>query len=66
MEVGVEVQVFLDRQVFIETEFLGHITDMVLDGLRMAGHVHTQDRQAAGIAFQQAADEAHEAVTGLD
>ncbi len=58
MQIGIEVEIFLDAQILIEAEPLRHVGDAVLDPLRLGGHVDAQHRELAPIDVHQAGDEA--------
>ena len=57
-EVGVELHVFVDGQIDIEAEALGHVADGVLDGLGFADHVMAGHPGLAFGGIQQAAEHA--------
>lgn len=60
VEVGVEVHIFLDREIFIETELLGHVGNAALDLLGVLHAVFTQHREAAIRRIHEPRNEAHE------
>src|SRR6516225_9834031 len=49
VQVGVEIEVLRDAQIFVEAESLWHVADAVLDGLRLCYHVEVQHLERAGI-----------------
>jgi hypothetical protein len=53
VEVGVEVEVLLHAQVFVEAEALWHVADAVLHGLRLARDVVTEDVQGSLVDREQ-------------
>ncbi len=55
-----ESQVFGDREVFIETEALSHVADFPFDGVALFQDVVSEAGAAAGVGFQQAAEDAQE------
>ena len=60
VQVGVEVEVFLHAQVFVETEALGHVADPVLHLLGVAGDVDAQHAERAAIRCHQPGEHAHQ------
>jgi hypothetical protein len=58
VQIGVEVEVFLHAQIFIEAEFLRHVANTVLDGLRLVGDLDPEDRQRSGGGGHQPRDQA--------
>ena len=57
VQTGVEVEIFLDAEVFVEPETLRHVGDAILNLLRLARHVDAVDRQRSGVRPHQAGDE---------
>ena len=53
MQIGIEIEVLLYAEIFIEAEALRHVSDPVLDGLRVERDIDTQDLELAFINFQQ-------------
>ena len=53
MQVGVQVQVFLHAQVFVQPEALWHVADAVLHRLRIGRHVDAQHLKAPGVGLKQ-------------
>src|SRR5581483_786733 len=60
VEVGVEVEVLLDRQVLVEAESLRHVGDPRLDRVRVARHVDGEDLERPRVRFEQAGGEPEE------
>ena len=60
VQIGVEVEVFLDGQVLVQPESLRHVTDAGLHALRIDGHVDAQYLQLAGGGGQQAGSQPNE------
>jgi hypothetical protein len=60
LQVGVEVEVLLHRQVFIEAKALWHVTDAALNLQRLGAGILAEHRDAAAIGKQQAGSQAHE------
>src|SRR4029079_9481562 len=60
VQIGIEIQVFLDTQVFVEPEALRHVGDAVLYPLRLRRWIDAEDRQLARIGSHQAGDQAQE------
>src|SRR5216683_1117292 len=60
MQIGVEVEIFLDAEILVQPEFLGHIANERLDLLRIGGNVDAQDTQIAGIRGHQTGAQTHE------
>ncbi len=58
VEVGVKIDVFLDRQVVIEAETLGHVADMLLDALRFLHGIEAQHLGPAAVRVHDAAEQA--------
>ncbi len=57
-EVGVELHVFIDGQIDIEAEALGHVADRILNGLGVADHVMAGHPRLTLAGIQQAAQHA--------
>ena len=53
---GVEGQVFLDGEVFVEAELLGHVADVLLDVGGVFADVHAEDGGVAGGEGDEAAE----------
>src|ERR1039457_6497159 len=56
-EVAIEVHVFLDGEIAVQTEALRHVADLIFNGIQFAGDVMTND---PGLAFgwiEQAAEQ---------
>lgn len=60
MQIGVQVQVFLRRQVFVEPETLRHVTDGLLDAGCICAAVEAQGGDAPRIGQQQTGAQAHQ------
>ena len=57
-QVGVEVHVLVDREIAVESEALGHVADLILDGVELASHVVACHPGLAFGGIQQAAQQA--------
>src|SRR3954451_21077264 len=55
-----EIKIFLDAQIFVEAEPLGHVSDFALDQLAVGDNVVAKTRAAAIVWSQQAAEHADE------
>ena len=53
MQIGIEIDIFLNGQVLVQTEFLRHVADSVLDLLRVGADIDAQDFQFAGVDRHQ-------------
>ena len=60
VQVGIEVQVLLHRQVFVEAEFLRHVAQEVLHRLRMLCHIQPDDGKLSCGLRHQAANQPHQ------
>ena len=60
MEIGIEIEVFLHRQVFIEAKALGHVTDAALQGCRLGARVEPQHGELARVGQHQARHESQQ------
>ena len=60
VQVGVEVEILLHRQVLVETELLRHVAQEILHGLRLRRHIDPGDRELPCRLRHQPADQAHE------
>ena len=58
VEPGDEVQVLLDRQVFVEAEALGHVADLELDRRGLGQDIEAEAGAATAIGLQQSAEHA--------
>ena len=54
-QVGIELHVFVDGEIGVEAEALGHVADGVLDGLGIFGHVMAGDPGLALARIEQTA-----------
>src|SRR5262245_65142712 len=57
---GDEVEILLDREVFVEAELLCHVTDLALDRIAVANDVEAENGALAGISAEEAAEHADE------
>ena len=57
---GHEVEVFLDGQVLVKAETLGHVADLALDGVAVGDDVVAEANALAFVGAQQAAQHADE------
>ena len=60
MQVGVEIEIFLNAQVLVQTKSLGHIANAGLDLLGAGGYVDAQDTQIARIGPHQSSGQTNE------
>ena len=60
MQIGVEVEVFLDAQVLVQPESLRHVADAGLDLLRIGGNVDAENLKRAGIGGHQSGGQTHQ------
>jgi hypothetical protein len=60
VQIGVEVQIFLHAQVFVQAEALRHVADAVLHRLRVVGDVDAQHAQCPRIGLEQSGHHAHQ------
>src|SRR5215813_595432 len=58
VQVGVEVEVLRDAQIFVEAESLWHVADAVLDSLRLRYYVEVQHLERAGIRRHESGHQA--------
>ena len=59
MEVGVEVHIFLDRQIFVEAELLGHVGNAALDFFGVLHAVFAKHRETPVRRIHEPRNEAH-------
>ena len=57
MEIGIEIHVFLHRQVLIQTKLLRHIPQLTLHPLRFPDHIEADHPETAGSRRHQPADQ---------
>jgi hypothetical protein len=60
MQIGVEVEIFLDAEILVQPESLRHIANLRLDLLRIGGHVDAENTQITGISGHQSGSQTHE------
>ncbi len=60
LEIGIEVEVLLDREILVEAEALRHVADRALHCQRMGRRVHVQHADAAAVRQEQAGGQAHQ------
>ncbi len=60
LQVGVEGEVFLHREVFVQAEALRHVAYVALDGCRMVAGVVAEDTHRTLLWQQQAGGQAHQ------
>ena len=60
LQIGVEVEVLLHAEVFIEAEALRHVADARLHGERIARDVDAERLDAPGVKAQQPSDQPHQ------
>ena len=53
VQIGIQIHVFLDRQIFVQPEALRHVADSFLHLLRIGRDVDSQHAQFAGIGGEQ-------------
>jgi hypothetical protein len=54
VQVGVKVEGFLNRQILVEAESLGHVTDFALDLIRIGSNVNIENLEFTRIHSHQA------------
>ena len=59
VKIRIQIHVLLDGQVFIEAEFLGHVTDPGLDFRSVFHRIQPQHLQASSRGIHQTADQTH-------
>jgi hypothetical protein len=60
VQVGIEIQIFLDGQIVIEPELLRHVGNARLDRLRVLGGVDPQHADGAAIGLHQPGKQAEQ------
>ena len=60
MQIGIEIEIFLDAQVRVQAEFLWHIANAALYLLRVGGNVDPENLQLAGVGGHQSGGQAYE------
>src|SRR5216683_3992952 len=60
MQIGVEVEIFLDAEILVQPESLRHIANLRLDLLRIGGNVDAENTQITGISGHQSGSQTHE------
>jgi hypothetical protein len=60
VQIGIEVEILLHGQVFVEAEALRHIADAILDGLRLAHAIEAQHFERAHAWRDEPAGEAYQ------
>src|SRR5262249_39632523 len=59
-EIGIEIEVFLDAQIFIEAEALRHIADRRLDAAGVLARVEAEHGERARIGRKEASHQPHQ------
>src|SRR5688572_7650399 len=49
MQIGVEIQIFLNGQILVEAEFLRHVADTILDALGIGDDVDSEHFQLTAV-----------------
>ena len=60
VDAGDEGEVFLDREVLVKAEALGHVADLAFDGGAFADHIETQASSLPRIGSEEAAEHSDE------
>ena len=56
IDLGQEIEILVDRQVFVERELLRHVADPLAQGGRFPGHLEAQDERIACARREQSAE----------
>ena len=60
MQVGVEIEVLLDRQILVQAEPLGHVSDPRLNLLGIGDDIDAQNGQLPRVRIEQAGSQSNQ------
>jgi len=60
VEIGIEIQIFLHREIFVQAELLRHVADAILHLLRIGADVDVQNCHLAAIGSHQTCNQANQ------